>query len=166
MRRRSTSRSGRARLRVGAALILAWGLAVPCAADAAGPWTGRIVDGHTGAALEGVVVVAVWNRRAHGHPAIGFGTPGPVAVEEVVTDATGRFVLPARVLTNPPLFFPIEGPDLSIFKSGYGGWRFRGVREDLAGQGATIELRPLTALDERLKYIDRRMSERDARWGY
>lgn len=67
---------------------------------------------------------------------------------------------------NPPLFFPIEGPDLLIFKGGYGGWRFRGDREDLARQRGVIELRPLTAVDERLGYVKDRMAEQDARWDW
>jgi hypothetical protein len=141
-------------------------VARPSAVAAAGPWSGVVLDAHTGVPVEGAVVVAIWNRRARGHPAIGLGTPGLVAFEEVVTDAQGRFTLPARVLVNPPLFFPIEGPDLTIFKGGYGGWRFRGDREDLAQQRAVIQIRPLPTPDERLKYIDDKMRENDPRWGW
>lgn len=74
-----------------AALLVA--AALPVSAGAAGPWSAVVLDAHTGAPLEGVVVVATWNRRARGHPAIGLGTPGLFAVEEVLTDGQGRFTL-------------------------------------------------------------------------
>ena len=132
---------------------------------AAGPWSAIVIDAHTRGPVEGAVIVATWSRRGRGH-SIGFGGPDPVGVEEVVTDAHGQFTLPARTFANPPLFLPIEGPDLLIFKSAYGGWRFRDTPADLVKQGAVIELRPLTVTDERLKYVQGRMAEQDPRLGW
>src|SRR5262245_65683980 len=42
----------------------------PAAVEAAGPWKARIVDADTRGALEGVVVLAVWQRHVSGHPPI------------------------------------------------------------------------------------------------
>src|SRR5262249_61543179 len=47
---------------------------------------------------------------------------------ETTSSADGRFRIPARVLFEPPLAFPIEGPEIALFKAGYGGWKFRGSR--------------------------------------
>lgn len=67
------------------------------------------------------------------------------------------------MLLDPPPFFPIEGPALSLFRAGYGGWRFRPGGKRLAGDGAAIEMRPLKTAAERLKYLERRWSLEEAR---
>src|SRR5256885_7205576 len=108
------------RIPIALLIFLAATSARPGLAAAAGPWSAIVIDAHTRGPVEGAVVVATWSHRGRGH-SIGFGGPDPVGVEEVVTDAHGRFTLPARTFANPPLFLPIEGPDLLIFKSAYGG---------------------------------------------
>lgn len=135
---------------------------LPLPSEAAGPWKAQVVDADTGKPIEGAVVVAIWERRAHGHPAIGFGRTGYYTHEEVITDAEGRFVIPARTFANPPLFFPIEGPDLLLFKGSYGPWRFQRSRSDLTSPtGAVIEMRPLRDVRERVAYMERRWKEPD-----
>ena len=96
----------------------------PDDAHAAGPWRGQVVDAETGQPIEGVVVVAVWERLSPGviHQARAFHD-----VDEVVTDAEGRFVLPERELSPPNPFITIDGPQLTMFKGGYGLWQFRGA---------------------------------------
>ena len=76
-----------------AGLFLWWLLALAAFVVGEGPWRGQVVDADTGRPLSDVVVVAVWY----------LAIPGPVhegkvfqAADEVVTDAAGRFELPAR----------------------------------------------------------------------
>jgi hypothetical protein len=139
-------------------------------AESAGPWKAQIVDSETHQPLEGVVVVAIWERRAHGHPAIGLGRTGYYTHVEIATDSEGRFVIPARIFFNPPPFFPIEGPQLLIFKGGYGLWRVQQSRDDLtSAEGAVIEMRPLSNIYERREYMQGRWKETDPQrpwsWG-
>jgi hypothetical protein len=145
------------RVAVATAVLLAAIALGPTVCIGAGPWSAVVVDAYTGSPLEGAVVVARWRDR---------GTPYVVVAHEVVTDAQGRLTLPAREEPNPLLSPAMKGRDLLVFKAGYGGWRFRGDAEDLTAPGVVIEMRPLTTLDERLKYAHRRMAERDPRWGY
>src|SRR5262249_26034439 len=65
--------------------------------EAAGPWRGQVLDAETGQPLEGVVVLAVWEKVSPGamHLARDFHD-----VDELVTDAEGRFIIPARNLTT------------------------------------------------------------------
>ena len=109
----------------------------PDDAHAAGPWRGQVVDAETGQPIEGVVVVAVWERLSPGviHQARAFHD-----VDEVVTDAEGRFVLPERELSPPNPFITIDGPQLTMFKGGYGLWQFRGA-PPMSGPGG-IECGP------------------------
>jgi len=139
------------------AILYVW----PLVAAAEGPWSGRVVDAHTGSALEGVVVVSSW----YGPTGVTspLGMPGLVAVEEVVTDRQGRFTLPALVLPSALRPEWVRGPDLSLFKGGYGGWRPRRDPAELARQRGLIEMRPLTSLDERFKFATDRMAADDAR---
>src|SRR4030095_5019580 len=95
-------------------------------------------------------------RRAQGHPAIGLGRTGFHSAMETRSGGDGRFRIPVRTLFNPPLFFPIEGPEIALFKAGYGGWRFRGPVRDLTGPDVVIEMRPLATDAERLSYLEGR----------
>jgi hypothetical protein len=97
-----------------------------------------VVDAETGQPIEGVIVVAAWYRLSPGviHQARAFHD-----VDEVVTDAEGRFVLPERELSPPNPFVTIEGPRLTIFKGGYGLWRFRGAPPMTGSGGMTAVLR-------------------------
>jgi len=91
-------------------------LAAPDPSLAAGPWQALVVDAGTQAPLEGVAVLARWHRRAQGHPAIGLGRTGFHSAVETTSAGDGRFRIPVRTLFNPPLFFPIEGPEIALFK--------------------------------------------------
>jgi hypothetical protein len=96
--------------------VLAW------PAGAAGPWKGQIVDAETGAPLEGVVVLALWDKKtvAWPHPDREF-----YDVDELVSDRDGRFVIPARDLSKNNPLQAIVGPIVRMFKPGYGAWDFR-----------------------------------------
>lgn len=135
-------------------------------ADAAGPWRGQVFDAETGQPLEGVVVLAVWEKRSPGiiHDRVEFHD-----ADEAVTDAEGRFLLPARSLSMPNPFVEIRGPRVYMFKPGYGERRFRGeldwlklgsierdaryaeARKRLEGDGTLFELPPLKSREERLR---------------
>jgi hypothetical protein len=101
------------------AAALLGGLAVKGEAD--GPWRGRVVDAETGQPIAGVVVVAVWEKVSPGiiHPRREFHD-----VDELVTDAEGRFVVPTRSRKTLNPFVGYDGPKLTMFKGGYGRWRF------------------------------------------
>ena len=139
--------------------------ALPRVAGAEGPWSARVVDAHTGSALEGVVVVSIWSGPTGGQFSSPLGMPGLIAVEEVVTDRQGRFTLPAVTLPDGLRPEWVRGPNLSIFKGGYGGWRPGGDPAEFARQRGLVEMRPLTTIDERLKFVTDRMAAGDARWG-
>jgi len=100
-----------------------------------GPWGAQIVDAETEQPLEGVIVLALWEKRT-------FAWPHPDRhyhdLDEAVTDAAGRFVIPARVTASRhPLELTI-GPLLTIFKPGYGQWHYQG-RPATSGEEATAE---------------------------
>lgn len=131
-------------------------------AGAAGPWRGQVVDAETGQPLEGVIVVAIWDKLSPGviHPRRDFHD-----ALEVVTDSEGRFVIPARSLTTLNPFVNFEGPETYMFKSGYGLGPIRnlppgGNRDDvyklMERDVAIFELRPLKTHAERLEGIRRR----------
>jgi hypothetical protein len=129
----------RVRVLLLACLLAAVGLGIGSgAARAAGPWRGQVVDAENGQPIEGVVVVAVWERLSPGvvHQARAFHD-----VDEVVTDAEGRFVLPERELSPPNPFVTIDGPQLTMFKGGYGLWRFKGSRTSAWPQDTTERMR-------------------------
>jgi hypothetical protein len=137
---------------------------LPTSGEGAGPWRGQVVDAETGQPLEGVVVLAIFVKRSPGlvHPRTDFHD-----VDELVTDAQGRFVIPGRSLKTANPFVSIEGPTLIMFKPSYGHYRFRGEREwqsldayhreqryaeaqkRFAGAGAVFELPPLKTSEER-----------------
>src|SRR5262245_4935606 len=135
--------------------------AAPVPSLAAGPWQALVVDAGTQAPLEGVAVLARWHRRVQGHPAIGLGRTGFHSAVETTSGSDGRFRIPVRTLFNPPLFFPIEGPEIALFKMGYGGWRFRGPARNLTGPDVVIEMRPLVTNAERLSYLEGRWQRAD-----
>jgi hypothetical protein len=125
--------------------------------EAEGPWRGQVVDAETSLPLEGVVVLAVWERITPGvvHEARDFHD-----VDEVTTDAEGRFILPGRNLSMANPFVRIEGPKVTMFKAGYGFWQFRprvrsyvGGLKLLAAAGAVFELTPLKTRDERRRFL-------------
>jgi hypothetical protein len=137
-----------------------------CTGQPAGPWKAQVVDAETGKALEGVVVLAVWHRR-YASPG-GWAGGGYYASEEVVTRPAGRFVIPARwTFTLVPFLTTIKGPEFTIFKPGYGGWRIRDwekkpkeweeltAGEVLAKDGIVIELPRLKTREQRLKFYRR-----------
>jgi hypothetical protein len=88
--------------------VLALLLSTP-AAHAAGPWRGQVVDAETNQPLAGVVVLAIWDKISPSfiHPQRDFHD-----VDELVTDAEGRFVVPARSrhFLNPLVH--LDGPRL------------------------------------------------------
>ncbi len=157
------------RLWILAALFLALSSGV-WPAEAAGPWRAQVVDAETGQPVEGAVVLAVWYRYfATIH---GWGGGKYYASAEVVTSGDGRFVIGARsTFTWLPFLTTIKGPELSIFKPGYGQWRFRGTDESsglsawerdarvdeawrrFKGGGVTIELPPLKTREQRLEFL-------------
>jgi len=144
-------------------------LAAAAGAEARGPWHGQVVDAETGQPIAGVVVLASWTVWTAGwpHPTEEF-----FGVAEVVTDTDGRFTIPARDLR--PLGRPgaIVGPELRMFKAGYGLWRYQGSSpypqtEDpvasrqraerelakLERDGTIFELPPVTTRKERLHVL-------------
>ncbi|PYM22715.1 MAG: hypothetical protein DMD78_13780 [Candidatus Rokuibacteriota bacterium] len=135
-----------------------------------GPWRAQLVDAETGQPLEGAVVLALWDKRT-------FGWPHPDRnyhdVDEVVSDADGRFIIPARDVSSRHPFEKIIGPIVTIFKPGYGQWWFQGTpapfAEDavaarqrseanwaqFAQHGAVIVMPRAKTRDERLHVLDR-----------
>ncbi|MEW6713839.1 MAG: hypothetical protein AB1306_01950 [Nitrospirota bacterium] len=86
-------------------------------AFAAGPWEGRIIDIETKEPLEGVVVLAVW-QRAYRTPT-GEDTYFYDA-KEVLTDKAGKFEIPSYSPINLlPIISVIREPEFTIFKPGY-----------------------------------------------
>ena len=77
------------RVALGAAAFVT--VSVPACVEAAGPWRGPIVDVETQEPLEGVVVLASWEREASGHPALplAFGLTGYGAPRKSSPTSTG-----------------------------------------------------------------------------
>jgi len=135
-----------------------------------GPWRAQIVDAETGQPIEGVIVLAVWDKRT-------FAWPHPDRhyhdSEEVVSDKDGRVVISARLVTSRHPFEVYIGPRLTIFKAGYRGWRFQGTppspgedleaarrrseenRERFSHGGVVIVMEPAKNRDERKAALDR-----------
>ena len=136
-------------------------------AEGAGPWKGQILDRETGQPIPGAVVVAVWRTPVAGlrmHSESEF-----LDVDEMVSDADGRFVIPERARFSWRRFARVLGPQVLIFKSGCGLWQFRGTpasgsAEDthaaeqrlaaawdrFAAEGAVLELPRVTDPQKRL----------------
>jgi len=137
-------------------------LGMPDTSQGAGPWRAQIVDAETGQPLEGVVVLFVWHKmtRTPGGPSPAFED-----AEEAVTGPDGRFTIRARRLFTLNPFKYVEGPEVVIFKPGYGQWGVRGgfppeweeleVGDVFQKGGLVIELPPLRTREERLRFYDR-----------
>src|SRR4030043_303076 len=85
-----------------------------------GPYSGRVIDADTGAPVEGVVVLGVWNTEQI--------TPGGAVhnfhdARETVTDKNGEFEIPGKGLM---LLSNVTPMDVLIFKAGYEHMR-RGI---------------------------------------
>lgn len=128
---------------------------------AAGPWRGQVIDAESAQPLEGVIVVAVWDKLSPGviHPGRDFHD-----ALEVVTDSEGRFIIPARSLTTLNPFVNFEPRSLVFFKSAYTWSGIRNVplytsRDEIwklmEKDSATFELRPLRTKQERLNALRR-----------
>ena len=140
---------------VGTVLVAgALGLALPATGEAAGPWQAQVVDAETGQPLPEVAVIGLWHRRAAGHPPLFLGRTGFAGSTETTTDPAGRFTLPARNFVHVGIGTQIEGPELGLFRAGYGGWRFRGEPAPLTGPDAVIEMRPLPTPEARRGYLE------------
>jgi hypothetical protein len=118
-----------------------------------GPYRGRVIDFETKQPLAGAVVVAVWWE--------GSASTGTIhAVREVLTDATGAFLLVAQDVEQHP---PPETlrPMFLIFSPGYGAYPLyhampspdRPREGFFEGAGGTIELPPLKKWEERGAHI-------------
>ena len=120
-----------------------------------GPYSGRVIDADTGAPVEGVVVLGVWNTEQI--------TPGGAVhnfhdARETVTDKNGDFEIPGmglKILGN------VTPMDVLIFKAGYehiGMSSWESLKSDLIlrkkikweGNKAIIPLKTLS-IDERKK---------------
>jgi hypothetical protein len=147
-------------------VLLALFMLLAGSAEAAGPWKGQIVDRETGQPIPGAIVVAIWMVRSRGevHPHDEF-----YSAFEAVSDAEGKFVIPEQTAVPTKPLTAIAGPEIVIFKAGFGGWAFQGgphypltedhyVREQrtkraweaLEKEGAVFELRTLTDRQQRL----------------
>ncbi|MBI4685951.1 MAG: hypothetical protein HY755_12265 [Nitrospirae bacterium] len=131
-----------------------------------GPWSGKIIDAETKAPIEGVVVLAHWEkiyftpagRNSYFHNAV-----------EVVTDRDGNFLMPKFTALNIlPVIRVIEGPFFVIYKPGYavfppaGGEAFdkyfpnsplkvdTDTMADFFKKGIVLELPKLKTREERL----------------
>jgi len=121
-----------------------------------GPYSGRVMDADTGAPVEGVVVLGVWNTEQI--------TPGGAVhnfhdARETVTDKNGVFEIPGmglKILGN------VTPMDVLIFKAGYehiGMSSWESLKSDLIlrkkikweGKKAIIPLKKLP-LDEIKKH--------------
>lgn len=89
---------------------------------------GRIVDADSGAAVEGVVVVAHWQSDIH---TLGGRIPGEqIMILEAVSDADGRFHFPAW---GPRMYaagvVEDKNPELLLFRPGYEYRHLSGMNE-------------------------------------
>src|SRR4051812_34651428 len=102
-------------VRLTAGVLLATLLA--CATvEAAGPWKGQIVDRDTGQPIPGAVVLAIWRTPIKGiqmHAETQF-----FDVDEVMSDAQGRIVIPERERFTWSQLARVMGPEIIIFKGG------------------------------------------------
>lgn len=140
-------------------------------AEAAGPWKGQIVDRETGQPIAGAIVLAIWTVRGWGeiHPEDEFHS-----AVEAVSDAEGRFVIPEHTATPTKPLTAIRGPQVVIFKAGFGAWEFQGapyyaVAEDSSArdqrikhaweaferEGTVFQLRRYADLQERRAWLGR-----------
>ena len=82
--------------------------------------TGTVVDGETGAPMEGAVVLIEWTRQT------GIGDKHTVSVKvvEKVTDKGGKFSVWGTL--NPF----VNPPDVTVYKKGYVAWSSRIIFPD------------------------------------
>jgi hypothetical protein len=163
-------------LRMAVVVVIVLAAAVSATESRAdGPWKGQLVDWDTGTPLTGAVVLAIWTT--YEGSGLSFGCSGGSekfhSAAEVVTDADGRFVIPAKSFFVDG-FVAFRRPQLVIFKARYGGWQFQGgtyyavaestdawrSRTDAAwkqfsGSGVVIQLKPLRDAHERLEHVGR-----------
>jgi hypothetical protein len=153
-------------------------------AEAEGPWRAQVIDAETGAPLQGVVVVAIWTKKSPGFIHYAEETWD---VEETVTDADGRMTISAKDTRTYVPGTAIVGPQIQMFKGGYGHWGFRdtaalpklgdpilasqlGQRqwEKFTQEGVVIQLAPVKSRQERLRVmhgpLDDIPVERTPRW--
>lgn len=89
-------------------------------ADAGGPWKGKVIDSETKEPIEGAAVLAVWERV--------YRTPAGdnsyfYEAKETLTDKNGFFEISSYTPINLlPIISYIDGPELTIFKPGYGSF--------------------------------------------
>jgi len=90
-------------------------------AFADGPWKGKILDVETKEPLEGVVVLAVWDRIYR----TPFGTSSYFyEAKETASNKEGEFEIPSYTPINMlPIISYMQGPEFTIFKPGYGSLR-------------------------------------------
>ena len=104
------------------ACLIFWGVTPAFASSASlyysdGPWSGKIIDSETKKPIEGVVVLAVW-QKVYATPA-GDNSYFFDAVE-VLTDKEGNFFIPKfRALNIIPVIRSIRGPRFIIYKPSY-----------------------------------------------
>lgn len=142
--------------------MISWGAFAAAPAEASGPWQAQIVDADTGKPLEGVIVLLAWSKKIR-----TFGGPSGRYwhAEEMVTGPDGRFRASARrTVTLNPLTY-IEGPEVTVFKPGYGNYRVKdwdkkppeweelSAGEVLAKEDVVLELQPLRNRHERLEFL-------------
>lgn len=151
-------------VRLGVGLLVTFVLGTG-SGEAAGPWKGRIVDKDTGHPIPGAVVLAIWTVRSR-EPADHFHS-----AFEAVSDEEGRFVIPEHTAVPTKPLTAIRGPEMVIFKGGYGSWAFQGgpyypqaeesyVRRQriqtawtqFEGRGAVIELIRIHDRDKRMSW--------------
>ena len=155
-------------LRAFAVTLLIAMVCFPLVSESAGPWKGQVVDKETGKPLEGVVVLARWEKRYTSFVGEMGGNEYHDS-EEVVTDAEGRFVIAARQTWTLNPLSEIYGPEFFIFKSGYGRWQFRdfdswGLKDAIVSaertraewrrfteEGAVLELPVLKTKEQRIQ---------------
>ncbi len=115
-----------------------------------GPFRGRVVDAETQAPIAGAHVMVLWVREP---PALHL-TQSFYDARETMTDAEGRFEIPARTRL---LTAWVTGPAVSVFAPGYlmldpevtppGGRRYV--------DPTVVRMRPLKTPQERCKYRPR-----------
>lgn len=84
---------------------------------------GTVIDAETKKPIEGLIVVGMWELEWTGGPTYAtMGTASKlIHVEEAVTDAEGKFILPAPPLIKRPKYWAFHGndPEILFFKPGY-----------------------------------------------
>lgn len=146
---------------------------VPMASSASlyysdGPWKGMIIDAETKEAIEGAVVLAVWQKI---YPGLTGNFSYFFDSVESVTDRNGQFFIKEfRAINILPILRWLDGPWFTVFKPGYTPFgdnydyfhRYfpnsplkvdRITLAEQFKQGVTIELLRLKTREERLRAI-------------